>query len=172
MLGQTLGAVSDIVKGEIVSDDASPTIGAKFDSHADDPPELYCLCAWRSVALTRRCLVVATIGEQLLAWLLLERISGASQPGLCLEHCYLVGFFPGEVEIIPSEGTVGSHGPVNRAAQIKSSYYGLRPEVEVFLDQLGDEVFINLSGAESLNGDGQRVSLAYGVAYLNLEAVS
>ena len=54
---------------------------------------------------------------------------------LFLQHLGFVGFFPGEVEVVPPEVTVGSRLSEDGAAQVKVSDNGSGSEVEVFVYQ-------------------------------------
>ena len=67
---------------------------------------------------------------------------------------------------------VGSSLSVNRAAQVKGTDNGSRPEVKVPVYQVNYNIMVNLGSTESFNRDRERMGNANNICNLEFQSLS
>ena len=85
----------------------------------------------------------------------------------CSEVFDLVGLFPGEIRVVPSEMTVSRGFAIDRPQQIERFDDTARGQVEVLADQFHQSRFADLAGPVGENHDRHRFGHADGIGQLH-----
>src|SRR5579872_1010098 len=102
---------------------------------------------------------------------LLSRSDRLLQSSFFSQLCSFVGSFPSEVFVAAPEVSVCRGLAVNRTAQIQRLDNSLRGQLEVFTDQIGNDILVHLLRTEGVNQHADRLGHANGVRKLHFATV-